>query len=48
VLINVIVHDEGMLGYILIAVIVAFLPLAYLAGADSRIDEVDRRRRYHG
>lgn len=41
-------HDEVMLGYILIAVIVAFLPLAYLAGADSRIDEVDRRRRYHG
>jgi hypothetical protein len=42
------VHHKGMLGFILIAVIVAFLPLAYLAGADSRIDEVDRRRRYHG
>lgn len=41
-------HHEGMLGFILIAVIVAFLPLAYLAGADSRIDEVDRRRRFHG
>jgi hypothetical protein len=37
-----------MLGYILIAVIVLFLPLAYLAGADSRIDEVDRQRHYHG
>ena len=41
-------HDEGMLGYILIALVVAFLPLWYVAGADSRIDEVDRRRRYHG
>jgi len=37
-----------MLGYVLIAVIVALLPLAYLAGADSRIDEVDWRRRYRG
>jgi hypothetical protein len=41
-------HHEGMLGYILIAVIVAFLPLAYLAGADSRVDEISWRRRYHG
>jgi hypothetical protein len=48
VLIDMIVHDEVMFGYILIAVIVALLPLAYFAGADSRIDEVDRRRRYHG
>ena len=47
-LIDFVQHDEGMLGIILIAVIVAFLPLAYLAGADSRIDEIDRRRRYHG
>ena len=47
-LIDNLVHDEVMFGYILIAVIVALLPLAYLAGADSRIDEVDRRRRYHG
>lgn len=41
-------QDEPMLGYILIAAIVVFLPLAYLAGADSRIDEVDWRRRFHG
>lgn len=41
-------HHEDMLGYILIALIVAFLPLAYVAGADSRIDEVARRRRYNG
>ena len=42
------VHYEGMLGYLLIAAIVIFLPLWYLAGADSRIDEVDWRRRFHG
>jgi hypothetical protein len=48
VLIEPSMHHEGMLGYILIAFIVAFLPLAYVAGADSRIDEVERRRRYHG
>jgi len=48
VLIKHVVHHEVMLGYVLIAVIVALLPLAYLAGADSRIDEVDWRRRYRG
>ena len=37
-----------MFGYILIAVVVALVPLTYVAGADSRIDEVARRRRYHG
>ena len=37
-----------MFGIILIALIVAFLPLAYLAGADSRVDEIARRRRYNG
>lgn len=42
------VHNVGMLGYILIALVVAFLPLWYVAGKDSRIDEIDRRRRYHG
>jgi hypothetical protein len=41
-------HHECMLGYILIAAIVIFLPLAYFAGADSRIDEVSWRRRFHG
>ena len=41
-------HDGAMVGYVLIAFIVALVPLAYLAGADSRIDEVDRRRGYHG
>jgi len=36
-----------MFGLILIGLIVAFVPLAYLAGADSRIDDVARRRRYN-
>jgi hypothetical protein len=37
-----------MLGFILIALVAVFLPLAYLAGADSRVDDVARRRRYQG
>ena len=41
-------HHEVMFGLIFIALIVALVPLAYVAGADSRIDEVARRRRYHG
>jgi hypothetical protein len=48
VLIDSITHNEGMLGYILIALLVVFLPLVYFAGADSRIDEIDWRRRFHG
>jgi hypothetical protein len=48
VLIDLVAHHEGMLGYILIAFLLVFLPLAYLAGADSRIDEVSWRKRYHG
>jgi hypothetical protein len=34
-----------MFGLIFLSLIVALAPLAYLAGADSRIDEVARRRR---
>jgi hypothetical protein len=41
-------HHEGMFGLIVIALIVVLVPLAYVAGADSRIDEVARRRRYSG
>jgi len=41
-------HYESMFGLILIALIVAFVPLAYVAGADSRIDDIARRRRYNG
>jgi hypothetical protein len=37
-----------MFGLILLTLIVALVPLAYVAGADSRIDEIARRRRYHG
>ena len=37
-----------MFGLILIALIVALVPLAYFAGADSRVDEVARRRRVGG
>jgi len=48
VLIDFGVHHEVMLGFILIAAIVALVPLAYVSGADSRVDDVARRRRYHG
>jgi hypothetical protein len=48
VLIDYVQHHEGMFGLILIAAIVALAPLAYVAGADSRVDEVARRRRYSG
>jgi hypothetical protein len=48
VLIELAEHHVDMIGYILIAALAVFLPLAYFAGADSRIDEVARRRGYHG
>jgi hypothetical protein len=49
VLIDQLVHHEPMFGLILIALIVVLVPLAaYVGGADSRIDEVARRRRYNG
>ena len=41
-------HHEVVFGFILIAAIVALVPLAYVSGADSRVDDVARRRRYHG
>ena len=42
------VHDAFMFGLIVIPV-VAFLALAvYAYGADSRIDDVARRRRFNG
>ena len=41
-------HHEGMVGLIFIALIVLLVPLAYVAGADSRVDDVARRRRFHG
>ena len=39
-------HDEAMFGYLLITFLVLVGPLAYVAGADSRIDEIARRRRH--
>jgi hypothetical protein len=48
VLIDQMRHHEVMFGLIFIALIVALAPLAYIAGVDSRIDEVARRRRYGG
>ena len=49
VLIERVVHHEHMFGLLLTAAIIVFLPLAvYFAGADSRIDDVARRRRYNG
>jgi hypothetical protein len=41
-------HHELMLGFLLVAAIVLLAPIAYFAGADSRVDEVERRRRYNG
>jgi len=41
-------HHEGMFGMILIGLIVVAAPLAYAIGADSRIDDVARRRRFNG
>jgi hypothetical protein len=37
-----------MFGLVFIALIFLFVPHAYFAGADSRVDEVARRRRYGG
>ena len=47
-LIELEMHHVLMFGYILIALIVALVPLAYVSGADSRVDDIARRRRYHG
>ena len=45
---NMLVHHGVMLGLILIPVL-AFLALAvYAYGADSRIDDIARRRRFNG
>jgi hypothetical protein len=45
VLIYAVGHDEDMFGIVLIASLVIIALLAPLYGADSRIDEVARRRR---
>jgi hypothetical protein len=48
VLIDLTMHHEVMFALIVIAFIVLLAPLAYVAGADSRVDDVARRRRYSG
>jgi hypothetical protein len=45
VLIELAADDEGMFWYVVLAFIVLVGPLAYLYGADSRIDERARRDR---
>ena len=46
--IDLTMHHEVMFGLIFISLIVVLAPLAYFAGADSRVDDVARRRRYSG
>ena len=41
-------QDEAMFGYLLITLLLLVGPLAYFAGADSRVDERSRERRYSG
>jgi hypothetical protein len=41
-------HHEFMFGFVLVVAIVLLAPIAYFAGVDSRVDEVERRRRYNG
>jgi len=47
-LIALTMHHEVMFGLFFIALIVLLVPLAYFGGADSRVDDVARRRRYSG
>lgn len=37
-------HDVPMLGIVLISLLLIIGPLAVLAGSDSRVDEIGRRR----
>lgn len=37
-------HDVPMLGLVLVSLLLIVGPLAVLAGSDSRIDEIGRRR----
>jgi hypothetical protein len=37
-----------MFGLILLTLLIAIGPLAYFAGVDSRVDDIDRRRHYSG
>jgi hypothetical protein len=48
VLIDVLVDNVVMFAFIVIAFVLVVGVLAVVAGADSRIDDVARRRRYQG
>ncbi len=37
-----------MFAFILLTLLIVVGPLAYFAGVDSRVDDVDRRRHYTG
>jgi hypothetical protein len=41
-------HHEDMFGLILLLLLLVLGPLAIVAGVDSRIDEIGRRRRHDG
>lgn len=43
-LIELSAHHGRMLGFVLISLLLLVGPLAVLAGSDSRLDEVGRRR----
>lgn len=47
-LIELVAHNGVMFGFILIALLLIVGPLAVVFGADSRVDDVARRRRYSG
>jgi hypothetical protein len=48
VLINRACNHERMLALILIPIVAVAALLVYMAGVDSRIDDVAHRRGYHG
>jgi hypothetical protein len=48
VLIDLLVDNVVMFAFIVIAFVLVVGVLAVVAGADSRIDDVARRRRYQG
>jgi hypothetical protein len=41
-------HHQGMFGVIFLAFLLVLGLLAIVAGVDSRVDDVARRRRYNG
>ena len=48
VLMNNCRDNESMFGVIFLMLLLVIGPLAVVAGADSRVDDVARRRRYQG